>query len=75
MAERDDPDSIAARVLELLGHPEARQLMAKRGRERVVETLSWPGIAAATAEVYAELPARAARGRPTTTTTSARLGN
>ena len=75
MAERDDPDSIAARVLELLGHTEARQLMAKRGRERVVETLSWPGIAAATAEVYAELTAHPTRGRPTTTTTSARLGN
>ena len=80
LAERDDPESIAAGVRSLLGRPEARAAMAKRGRERVVETLSWPRIAATTAEGYAEVcaefaSARARRGRPTTTTTSARVGN
>ena len=30
-------------------------MMAKRGRERVLETLSWPRVAAATAEVYQEV--------------------
>jgi len=51
LAERDDPRSIASAVQTLLGNVEARALMAKRGRERVVETLSWPKVAAATADV------------------------
>jgi glycosyltransferase involved in cell wall biosynthesis len=55
LAERDDPDSIAQAVRTLLGNSQARASMAKRGRERVVETLSWPRIARATAEIYAEL--------------------
>ncbi len=38
----------------MLENLEARSLMAKRGRDRVVETLSWPRIAQATAEIYAE---------------------
>jgi len=75
LAERDDPESIAAGIRSLLENAEARALMAKRGRERVVETLSWPGVAAATAEVYAELVERSRRGRPTTTITSAKVGN
>ena len=75
LAERDDPDSIAASVRSLLENREARALLAKRGRERVVEFLSWPGVAAATADVYRELVDRSARGRPTSTITSARVGN
>ena len=75
LAERDDPESIAAGVRSLLESTEARTLMAKRGRERVVETLSWRRVAAATAEVYAELVERSERGRPTRTMTSARVGN
>lgn len=71
LAERDDPDSIARGVRMLLENEETRAMMAKRGRERVVETLSWPRVAAATADVYAEL---ALRGRPTSTTTSDRVG-
>lgn len=73
LAERDDPDSIAARVGELLASGERRALLAKRGRERVVERYAWPRVAAATANVYAELVAR--RGRPTSTTTSESVGN
>ncbi len=55
LAERDDPDSIAQAIRTLLGNTQARSSMAKRGRERVVETLAWPRIAQATAEIYAEL--------------------
>jgi len=75
LAERDNPSSIAGAIQELLGNAEIRSLMAKRGRERVVETFSWPHVAAATAAVYAEIVARGGRGRPTTTTTSASVGH
>ena len=75
LAERDNPRSIASAVQTLLENVEARALMAKRGREQVVETLSWPKVAAATADVYAEIVERARRGRPTTTTTSASVGH
>jgi glycosyltransferase involved in cell wall biosynthesis len=63
LAERDDPESIARGVRTLLENSEARSLMAKRGRERVVEFLSWPGVARATAEVYTELVESARRRR------------
>ena len=76
LAERDDPRSLADAIQTLLGNSEMRALMSKRGRERVVETLSWPRIAADTADVYAEVTSRAARrGRPTRTTTSASVGH
>ena len=75
LAERDNPLSIAQAIQSLLQNTETRALMAKRGRERVVEKLSWPEIAAATEDVYAEIVDRAGRGRPTTTTTSARVGH
>jgi glycosyltransferase involved in cell wall biosynthesis len=75
LAERDQPRSIASAIQTLLGDSEMRALMSKRGRERVVETLSWPSIAADTAAVYAEIVERGRRGRPTTTTTSARVGH
>jgi glycosyltransferase involved in cell wall biosynthesis len=54
LAERDDPNSLAQAVRTLLENTETRALMAKRGREQVVQSLSWPKIAAATANVYAE---------------------
>lgn len=66
-ADRDDPASIAAGIQELLLNAEMRAMMAKRGRQRVVEEFSWPRIAAATAEVYDEIlhrpPARSAPWR------------
>lgn len=58
LAERDDPDSIATGVRTLLESPETRAMMAKRGRERVVESLSWPRVAAVTEDVYQEVVAR-----------------
>jgi glycosyltransferase involved in cell wall biosynthesis len=75
LAERDDPDALAQAIRSLLESPEQRMLMAKQGRERVVNALSWPRIAAATAEVYAEVVERSRRGRPTTTTTSESVGH
>jgi glycosyltransferase involved in cell wall biosynthesis len=75
LAEVDAPDSIAAGVRALLESPSARSEMALRGRERVVEFLSWPHVAAATAEVYSELVERSRRGRPTTMMTSDSVGN
>lgn len=75
LAERDNPLSIAKTIQILLENTETRALMAKRGRERVVETLSWPKVAAETAAVYAEIVERRGRGRPTTMTTSASVGH
>ena len=75
LAERDNPRSIAESIQILLENTETRTLMAKRGRERIVETLSWPRVAAATAAVYAEVVERESRGRPTTITTSASVGH
>lgn len=55
LAERDDPGSIAAAVGRLLSSSELRASLAKRGREQVLATFSWPGVAEATARVYAEV--------------------
>jgi glycosyltransferase involved in cell wall biosynthesis len=77
--DRDDPDSIAGGIRRLLEDTQGRAAMAKTGRERVVETLSWPRVAAATEAVYSEVVAEARqasrRGRPTSTTTSESVGN
>lgn len=75
LARRDDPDALAAAIHRLLADPEARRTMAKRGRAHVASDLSWPGVAAATAEVYAEVVEETRRGRPTSTTTSASEGH
>jgi glycosyltransferase involved in cell wall biosynthesis len=75
LAERDDPDSLAQAVGMLLGNTEMRAMMAKRGREQVVAKLSWPQIAADTANVYLETLERSRRGRPTTTITSESVGH
>jgi glycosyltransferase involved in cell wall biosynthesis len=78
-AERDDPGSLADAISRLLSDTEGRAQMAKRGRERVVETLSWPRVAVATADVYAEVVAESSRagrrGRPTITMTSESVGH
>jgi len=75
LAERDDPASLSQAIRVLLENTEMRAMMAKRGREQVVEKLSWPQVAAATADVYAETLERSRRGLPTTTTTSDRVGH
>ena len=81
---RDDPDALARAISELLERPAARAELGARGRKGVAATYAWPRVARATAEVYAEVvaererPSRtrvfAGRGRPLSTTTSARDG-
>ncbi len=75
----DDPHALAAGIQQLLDAPARRAEMAARGRRRIAELYSWPRVAAATAEVYAELASRrgsgAASGRPTSSTTSASPGS
>ena len=44
-------------------HVQWRAALAKEGRRRVVESLSWPRVAAATADVYAEIAAGAGGAR------------
>jgi len=72
LAERDDPDSIAAQIRRLLDNHELRAKLAARGRDRVVAAYAWPRVAKATADVYAEVLAE--RGRPARTTTSENAG-
>ena len=74
-AERDDPRSLADAITRLLASDTTRAQLAKRGRERVVEKLSWPGVARATANVYVEVVENWRRGRPTSTTTSESVGH
>ncbi|MCB9722893.1 MAG: glycosyltransferase family 4 protein [Spirochaetaceae bacterium] len=73
-APRDDPQALAAAIGRLLDDVEARTLMAKRGRERVLELYAWPRIAASTAGIYREVVDEVLRGRPTSTITSASVG-
>jgi len=73
-APRDDPQALAAAIGRLLDDVEARTLMAKRGRERVLELYAWPRIAASTAGIYREVVDEVLRGRPTSTITSASFG-
>jgi glycosyltransferase involved in cell wall biosynthesis len=69
----DDAEGLAKAIETLMGRPEERARMASHGRDRVLENFSWSRVAAATAQVYAEVLA-ARRGRPTTMITSARVG-
>jgi len=75
LVDRDDPEMLAEGIRGLLENSAARAAMAKLGRERVVENLSWPRVAATTADVYAEVVDRSRRGRPTSTITSASVGH
>jgi glycosyltransferase involved in cell wall biosynthesis len=74
VVERDSPEAMARGLTELLAQPEARARFGERGRAGIVQHYSWPRIAAATAEIYAEA-IEARRGRPASTTTSARAGS
>jgi glycosyltransferase involved in cell wall biosynthesis len=55
LCERDDPASLASAILRLLEDREARQRIAEQARQRVVDSYSWPRVAAATADVYAKV--------------------
>ena len=69
----DDPPALAHGIAALLDRPERRAELGARGRRGIVEAYSWPRIAAATARAYVEAIAER-RGRPASTTTSARVG-
>jgi glycosyltransferase involved in cell wall biosynthesis len=73
LVPKDDPEALAAAIGDLLERPEARAELGARGRRGIAEAYSWPRIARATAEVYAQVVAER-RGRPESTTTSARAG-
>ena len=67
-----DPDALAKGIATLLEQPEARARLGAEARPRIVAAYSWPRIASLTAELYRRV--RSARGRPTSTTTSASDG-
>ena len=73
LVPRDDPEAMAAAIRSLIDAPQRLALLARSARERVVETLSWEKVAAATAAVYAEL-LEERRGRPTRIATSESSG-
>lgn len=60
LTPRDDPAALAAGIDRLLADPALRARLARRGREQVVQTYSWPQIARATADAYQEVLARLA---------------
>ena len=60
LTPRDDPAALAAGIDRLLADPALRTSLARRGREQVVLTYSWPQIARATADAYHEVIARRA---------------
>jgi glycosyltransferase involved in cell wall biosynthesis len=68
LVERDDPEALARGLRSLLEQPALRAELGRRGRAGVAAAYAWPRIAAATADVYAEVVRE--RGRPASTTTS-----
>ena len=73
LVPRDDATALAKAAATLLEQPELRARLGSQGRRRVVSKLSWPRIAQATAQVYAEVLSER-RGRPAKTMTSAHEG-
>jgi glycosyltransferase involved in cell wall biosynthesis len=73
LVERDDPESMARGIAQLLERPEARAELGAKGRRGIAAHYAWPSVARATADVYAEAIAER-RGRPASTTTSANEG-
>ena len=67
-----DPDALAKGIATLLEQPEARARLGAEARARVIAAYSWPRIAERTAALYRRVCS--ARGRPTSTTTSASDG-
>jgi D-inositol-3-phosphate glycosyltransferase len=61
-----EPDALAAALRELLPDPDRREAMGRHAADRARRRYSWPSIAAATEQVYAELlagdPTAAPRG-------------
>ena len=77
LVPNDHPEALAKGITSLLEQPAARARLGACGRRGIADAYSWPSVAAATAEVYAETlaAARARRGRPASSTTSASDGS
>jgi len=77
LVPHDQPQALAKGIASLLEQPEARARLGGLGSRGIAQAYSWPSVAAATAEVYAETlaAARARRGRPASSTTSASAGS
>jgi glycosyltransferase involved in cell wall biosynthesis len=73
LVPKGDAGALASAIQSLLEQPEQRRRLAASGREGVVASFSWGGIAARTEEVYRAVLAER-RGRPASTTTSAHSG-
>ncbi|HXV36288.1 MAG TPA: glycosyltransferase family 4 protein [Myxococcota bacterium] len=73
----EQPAALARAVAELIAQPERRARLGERGSSRVRELYGWPRVARATARAYLEIIGdfQARRGRPASTTTSARPGS
>jgi len=70
-----DAHALAKAIAELLAAPELRSRLGASAPPRIAAAFSWPRVAEATACVYRDtVEARRARGRPTSSTTSASEG-
>jgi glycosyltransferase involved in cell wall biosynthesis len=76
LVPHDQPEALAKAIASLLEQPAARARLGSQGSRGIAEAYSWPSVAAATAEIYAETlaAARVRRGRPASRTTSASAG-
>ena len=76
LVPHDHPEALAKGIASLFEQPAVCARLGTSGRRGIVEAYSWPSVAAATAEVYAETlaAARGRRGRPASSTTSASDG-
>jgi glycosyltransferase involved in cell wall biosynthesis len=72
LVPRDNAESLAEAIAHFMARPELRSQLGKLGRARVEEVYAWPRVARVTASAYADF---IARGRPASTTTSARAGH
>ena len=59
-----DPVALRGALATVLADADLRAAFGRAGRRRVLERFTWPQVAAATAAVYAEVLAGAARPRP-----------
>ena len=61
---RNDPRSVAAAILRLLGDPERARKMGEAGRRRVAECWTWPEVARRTEDAYRDALGRRASQAP-----------
>lgn len=54
LVEKNDPDALARKIIELLASPEASAELGRRGAQRVSELYAWPRIAERTRLLHSE---------------------